>query len=142
MSAVANATCPWHVLPPSTEGRDKYTGDGPRRRILLDRGNLRVLNRIFDLSRDHADEFAPLQELPALATAAGDLVFRGADRLFGAAAGLDPHQVTFARGRNETKHPVLPRLKLDQDDTLAWTGEEVDLVGGTQDGARLLRGRD
>ena len=59
--------------------------------------------RVLHLGQDHPRELPALQELPALAASAGDLVFGRADRLFGSAAGLDPHQVavTYAKASND-----------------------------------------
>src|SRR6185436_7010350 len=51
----------------------------------------------FDRRGHNFRELAALQELPALAAAAGDAVLRGADGLLGAARRLDDHQVAVAR---------------------------------------------
>ena len=45
--------------------------------------------------------------------------FVGADRLLGAAAGLDGHQVAIAGGGDEPEHAVVLRSQLDQDDAAA-----------------------
>lgn|SRR5689334_23153849 len=52
--------------------------------------------RVFHLIRDHPGELAALQQLTALTAAAGYLVLRRADCLFGAPAGFHPQQVAVA----------------------------------------------
>src|SRR4029079_8192850 len=63
---------------------------------------------------NHTAELAALQQLAPLAAAPGHLVFRGADRLLGAAGGLDAHQIAVALRRHEANHLVLVADQLDQ----------------------------
>jgi hypothetical protein len=72
----------------------------------------------------------------------GHLVLGGADRLLGAAAGLDRHQVAVALRGDEAEHAVVAARQLDQDDALARARQEVDLLGRAQHRARLPRGGD
>src|SRR5688572_18425051 len=99
-------------------------------------------DRILDLLRDHPQELASLEQFPPLAAPPGDLVLRRADGLFRPAAGLHAHDVAIAGRGDETEHPVLVRRQLDEDDPFARAGQVVDLVGRTEDGARLGGRRD
>src|SRR6188768_1371217 len=85
--------------------------------------------------RDNPRELSALQELAALAAAAGHFVLGCADRLFGAAARFDRHQVAIASGGDETEHAVVLRIELDENDATPWPGKEIDLVGLAEDGA-------
>ena len=89
----------------------------------------------------HPRELAALQQLAALAAAAGDFVLRRADRLLRAARRFDGHQVAIARRRDEAEDAVA-LIELDQDDAAAGPGQEVHLVGLGQHGARLARRGD
>ncbi len=82
------------------------------------------------------------KQLAPLAAAAGDLVFGRADRLLGAARGLDRHQVAIAGRRDEAEQPIVLLLQLDEDDATPGAAEEVDLVRLAEHRAGLARGRD
>ena len=81
-------------------------------------------------------ELAALQQLAALAAAAGHLVLAGADGLFGAARGFDRQQIAVAGRRDRAEHPVLV-AQLDEQHALARARQEVHLVGLAEDAARL-----
>ena len=68
--------------------------------------------------------------------------FVGADRLLGAAAGFDAHDVAVAHRGHEPEHAVLVRLQLDEDHAAAGPRQVVHLVGPAQHAARLPRGGD
>src|SRR4029077_9586227 len=84
---------------------------------------------------------AALQELPPLATASGDFVLRGADRLFSAAAGFDREDVAISGRCDEAEHVVL-FAELDEQHALAGAGQVVHFLGLRQDAAALGGSRD
>src|SRR5215216_2014917 len=63
---------------------------------------------------DDPGELAALQQLAALTAAAGDLIFRRADRLLRAARGLDRHQIAIAYRSDEAQHAI-GCIQFDQD---------------------------
>src|SRR5438067_1343551 len=91
--------------------------------------------------REDTRELPALQQLASLAAAPRHLVFRGADRLLGAARSLDRQQIAVARRRDEPEHAVV-FSKLDQHHAFAGTREEIDFLGLRQDAPRLRCGRD
>src|SRR6185295_17352901 len=86
-------------------------------------------------------ELAALQELPPLASAAGDFVLRSADRLFSAAAGFDRENVAISGRRDKAEHVVL-FAEFDEQHAFAGTGQVVHFLGLRQDAAALGCGRD
>ena len=84
--------------------------------------------RRFRRRPENARELPPLQELPPLAAAAADLVFRRADGLLRAAARFDRKKVTIAGRGEEAEHPVVFRRQLDQDHAPARAREKIHFV--------------
>ena len=112
----------------------------PRRsRVGLDRRSGQV-GRSLGHGQDDPRELAALQQLAALSAAAGDLVFRRADRLLRAAAGFDGHQIAIAGGRDEPENAVVFRRQLQEDYASAGAREKIDLLGLRQNRARLACG--
>ena len=85
---------------------------------------------------DDARELTALQQLAALAAAAGHFVLGRADGLLGAAGRFDRQQVAVA-GRGDEPSTRSSSRELDQDDALARARQVVHLVGPAEQPARL-----